>query len=345
MTKKNIIESVKNELIEKGIPKSLIVVKSEQKDWKNKILEIERYRINELEQFDLFVINDSGFLCECYIFVEEYETEKPYHLTEILKDSLIEVFEVECYEDDEIDYWISYISEKELTVGQYLMLIEQMTELHHSKFVFRGQCSRDYCLIPSIYRLSSDKKHRYVESEIEIFKEAIRTAPKDYPVTMSNFEKLVKMQHYSLPTRLLDVTYSSLVALYFAVNSSQKKDGEVIIFKVNKKDQIDYDDMKVSEMTKYLDGKSEKKDDVLFVKPLMDNPRIKAQGGVFLLFGENREKECSANKYYYRRIIIPKKSKKILAKELKKLLIDDSTMYQDLDHTMKNVRSQFLNLP
>lgn len=226
MTKKNIIESVKNELIEKGIPKSLIVVKSEQKDWKTKILEIERYRINELEQFDLFVINDSGFLCECYIFVEEYETEKPYHLTEILKDSLIEVFEVECYEDDEIVYWISYISEKELTVGQYLMLIEQMTELHHSKFVFRGQCSRDYCLIPSIYRLSSDKKHRYVESEIEIFKEAIRTAPKDYPVTMSNFEKLVKMQHYSLPTRLLDVTYSSLVALYFAVNSSQKKMGK-----------------------------------------------------------------------------------------------------------------------
>lgn len=49
MTKKNIIESVKNELIEKGIPKSLIVVKSEQKDWKTKILEIERYRINELE--------------------------------------------------------------------------------------------------------------------------------------------------------------------------------------------------------------------------------------------------------------------------------------------------------
>jgi FRG domain len=42
------------------------------------------------------------------------------------------------------------------------------------------------------------------------------------------------MQHYGLPTRLLDVTFNPLVGLYFACWNDKDKDGELITFKLRK---------------------------------------------------------------------------------------------------------------
>ena len=43
------------------------------------------------------------------------------------------------------------------------------------------------------------------------------------------------MQHYGLPTRILDITANTLVALYFAVSENEDKDGVVYLFNKKRK--------------------------------------------------------------------------------------------------------------
>jgi hypothetical protein len=70
------------------------------------------------------------------------------------------------------------------------------------------------------------------DAENQIFSELMLEAPTEFSSDKSMFDKLVRAQHYSLPTRLLDVSLNPLVGLYFACNEEEHhdKDGAVKVF-------------------------------------------------------------------------------------------------------------------
>ncbi len=146
------------------------------------------------------------------------------------------------------------MAESFYNMGSISSLTNNLTKIEYDptteELFFRGHYDSEYKLLPGIYRQDKNGNLKYIDKEDRLFKELIRSCPGDFNECETTFEELVKMQHYSLPTRLFDITINPLVALFFACYKSDtesKKDrlkpvnGEVVIFKV-KKDRIKYFD-------------------------------------------------------------------------------------------------------
>lgn len=93
-----------------------------------------------------------------------------------------------------------------------------------SSLYFRGHSRLSYALLPSIKRSPG-----WLENENRMYQELIIRCASDFAQCQSHLEYLVEMQHYGLPTRLLDITENPLVALYFACCSNPEDVGEVIV--------------------------------------------------------------------------------------------------------------------
>lgn len=233
-------------------------------------------------------------------------------------------------------------------------------------------------------------RNKRLEKETLIFRECERRLPQEFARCKSTFEKLALMQHYMIPTRLLDITPDSLQALFFALYHDSSEgpkpqddcDSVVLVYEIPKDEIKDYHSDAVSVVANIALYPSSKgkldishlhcskndrrdfnanweiqqlhheiqaeksyfkewinKDDmesVFCVHPLLDNPRIRSQQGLFLLFGidGNREKlasiETSKNTHIKRKTIrIPAKAKTKLREELLVLGKSVDTVYPD----------------
>ena len=122
---------------------------------------------------------------------------------------------------------ISFLNETvELSpLTQYIHIIhclmqESGIDLHadSERLFFRGQADENWPVVPNIFRDDQlSLEHKYVRFSLS-------RLPAEFSRSATAFDRLAKLQHYSLPTRLLDVTHNPMVALYFACAKHEIED-------------------------------------------------------------------------------------------------------------------------
>lgn len=135
---------------------------------------------------------------------------------------------------------------KEIKVYSVAAFVRKLAKLDRQKGTetfYRGHADKGWKLEPSILRTEYGP-----EKEHLLFRDMVAHEPQSFSECRSALDHLVQMQHYGLPTRLLDVTMNALVALYFACEEDTPRpaDGAVFVFSVPEEKVKHYDSDTVS---------------------------------------------------------------------------------------------------
>ncbi len=248
---------------------------------------------------------------------------------------------------------------------------ELMRELNSlpNCFVFRGQSDSDWGLQSTLERTLGRKwnardARKFEDYSLDVFKSKYHIYSGTEHLPKSKLSWLSVMQHYGVPTRLIDFTTSPYIALYFALETYDplsKKDLSIycLDYSAIMEKSIEYmkgKDKLFNESRSTIQGQQDsifedKVDrysyDIAWVtEPIELNARIDRQSGTFLISG-NLEKKIDSviNSSLYescqlRKIIIPATLYEGIYVALRKMSINSKSIYGDLSGLAKSIRME-----
>ena len=217
-------------------------------------------------------------------------------------------------------------------------------EAYKGSFFFRGQANCNWSMIPSLFRVDAEQEAKIIADNTEA----------------CTIIDLFRMQHYGIPTRLLDLTVSQYSALLFAVDSENEQscDGTVYVFK--KGDTLTSKDVRLQKFCTLL----QTSDSVANCPPEFfdfvindhiiqygydysySNPRALIQGGTSLLVGLgydgttlSRSKEVKLDDLIIEKIVIPHDLKTQIKNQLSVLGYCSDVIYER--HELLTTTSDF----
>lgn len=110
------------------------------------------------------------------------------------------------------------------SIEEFLNKIEKYKQ--YPNVFYRGQSEKHKSISSSLSR-----NQGYVQNEFSIYQESIELKSIEFDGLTEPIECLSKMQHYGIPTRLVDLSIDPLIALFFAVqNSNSISSGNVYVY-------------------------------------------------------------------------------------------------------------------
>lgn len=217
---------------------------------------------------------------------------------------------------------------------------------------YRGHGDNSYTLKPTLFR---NDAYSTIEGVIEVesrMMDAYEFGVPTYEHLLGDckWDRLFLMQHYRMPTRLLDWTASPLVAAFFALKTVPpiRKKAQIWSLIPDKWNQAMVSDLNQKEKvfnTKdhFIDQYHPETSGVARLVPVaiegsLSNPRINAQRGKFVIFGNSlKDMKFYANSKLddggktLSCIDIPRSSIKGMFEELNHLGITHASVFPDLD--------------
>ncbi len=249
-------------------------------------------------------------------------------------------------------------SMKEYTANNITELITAMTAItvvfENAKPWWRGQTDKNWNLLPSLYRNGFSTKE--INMNVR-FRNMAKTRHIKCPDDHDIFSWLFLMQHYGLPTRLLDWSESPLVALYFILESiTDENDGalwalqpswlnshqigkELICMKGNK----DLHPLFVAAFEKVNTDSNNK---TLAVLTDQIDMRHMMQQSAFTIHGDNTPiNTIPQASSYLSRIIIPGRSKQAFRHLLDLFCVSRANLFPDLGNLALELSSANFSEP
>lgn len=223
-----------------------------------------------------------------------------------------------------------------------------------SVVVYRGEPDvYDKPCRPNIFRRDVLNNNRFFEKNLfDAMRQNKLTGEKRY------LDNAIDAQHGEFPSRLLDVTYNCLIALYFAVtpyyhdaeNSMDHRDGMVYLFFIDEifspsaANTNDSYNSIINQDQEWYQNHILFWNNHKFIDHTKLNSRIIAQQGAFILFpGEEPE---DLPEYMFCGIRIPKEAKALIRQELNQLFgIHTGSVYPEIINLVKELsgKSKRLN--
>lgn len=248
------------------------------------------------------------------------------------------------------------VEHKVKTLSEFVDYINLCSKKEYTQFsnfdriLYRGHANKEWNCLPKLFRNA-----KWFNNEKTIINEIIRRCPIEFEV-LSAFEKLVKMQHFGAPTRLLDFTGNPLIALYFACddNTQLDKDGVVMVcsFPVFWEKQIpvegvlkdvfpDFNNMFISINQENLSPLINSSN-TLGLSVELKNERIRNQDGYFVLYTYHGEytkifNPLEENNCIQERLIIPSECKRSILQELSRCGINRAFVYPELENQIIDI--------
>ena len=233
-------------------------------------------------------------------------------------------------------------NEKIMHVAQFIEKVNEMINSHPDKkvhFLYRGECKRypNFCR-PNIFR-------KNVLSTNPLYEKSLFNTMRQNKLSNneSYLENAIDAQHGEFPSRLLDVSYNCLIALYFAVTpyyhkdiaEYDKDDGMVYVFFIDEifspsaQNTNDNYNAIIDKECSWFNNHAIFQKNHKFIDHTKLNNRIIAQQGAFILFQGNDDEKIPS--YMMGGIVIPREAKPMIRKELSVMFgINTGSVYPEI---------------
>lgn len=216
---------------------------------------------------------------------------------------------------------------------------EELTATWPGELWWRGHASNTFVLQAGVYR--RDRGTRAEQNLTLRFRQYAPTRHANCPVQEDFISWLFLMQHYGLPTRLLDWSTSVLVATFFAVIERPTEDGVVFAMDPRRMNDATIGDATLVPTTSspardlFVGAFDDRKTDSRTIAVLTHeiDDRMLVQQAAFTIHGDKRPLDTrpDADKFL-RRFDIPAAAKQRLYSQLKIIGFRRSTLFPDLAH-------------